>query len=65
MDDKLPALSGRTSSEVIVSQETGDQVYYKKGDSRYWKGPGTVLGMTINKFLLDMVGCILESIHAI
>ena len=79
MDNKLPALSTRTSSEVIASHlnalhsarrrfietetddklrralrhktrttisfqyQTGDQVYYKKGDSRYRKGPGTVI----------------------
>ena len=80
MDNKLPALRGRTSSEVIASHlnalhsarrrfieteaddklrralrhkmrttisfqyQTGDRVYYKKGESCFWKGPGTVIG---------------------
>ena len=80
IDNKLPALEGRTSSKLIASHlnalystgrrfieaeadkklrrelihktraaisfqyQTGDQVYYKKDDSQYWKGQGTVIG---------------------
>ena len=29
---------------ISFQYQTGDQVYYKKDDSRYWKGPGTVTG---------------------
>ena len=27
-----------------MTYQTGDQVYYKKKDSSYWKGPGAVIG---------------------
>ena len=44
-DDKLrPALRHKTRTTISFQYQTGDQVYYKKGDSRYWKGQGTVIG---------------------
>ena len=78
-ENKLPALEGETSSELVASHlnalhsarrfieteadgklcwvlkhktrtatslkyQTGDQVHWKKNDSSYWKGPGTVIG---------------------
>ena len=44
-DEKLrPALKHKTRTSTSMTYQTGDQVYYKKKDSSYWKGPGTVTG---------------------
>ena len=44
-DEKLRrALRHKTRTSTSTTYQTGDQVYYKKKDSSYWKGPGTVIG---------------------
>ena len=44
-DEKLRrALRHKTRTSTSITFQTGDQVYYKKKDSSYWKGPGTVIG---------------------
>ena len=43
-DEKLRrALRHQTRTATSLKYQTGDQVYYKKKDSGYWKGPGTVI----------------------
>ena len=42
----------RTTSEI--KYVTGDVVFYKREDSNEWRGPGTVLGKLVNKFLSNM-----------
>ena len=43
-DEKLhQALRHKTRTSTSMTDQTGDQVYYKKKDSSYWKGPGTVI----------------------
>ena len=36
------ALRHKTRTSTSMTHQTGDQVYYKKKDSSYWKGPGTI-----------------------
>ena len=96
IDNKLPALEGRTSSKLIASRlnalnsarrrfikteankklrralrhktrsaisfqyQTGDQVYYKKDDSRYWKGPGAVIGYDNKQVFIRQGGAYLK-----
>ena len=44
-DEKLRrALRHKTRTSTSTTYQTGDQVYYKKKDSSYWKDPGTVTG---------------------
>ena len=44
-DEKLRrALRHQTRTATNLEFHSGDQVYYKKKDSGYWKGPGTVIG---------------------
>ena len=44
-DEKLHrALKRKTRTATSLKYQTGDQVYYKKKDSSYWKGPGMVIG---------------------
>ena len=38
------ALKRKTRTATILKYQTRDQEYYKKKDSRYWKGPGEVTG---------------------
>ena len=34
----------KTRTAISFQYQTGDQIYYKKDDSQYWKGPGRVTG---------------------
>ena len=36
-------LRRKTRTAISFQYQTGDQVYYKKDDSQYWKGPETVI----------------------
>ena len=38
------ALKHKTRAATILKYQAGDQAYYKKNNSSYWKGPGTVIG---------------------
>ena len=37
-------LKHKTRTAPSLKYQTGDQVYYKKKDSGYWKGSGTIVG---------------------
>ena len=44
-DEKLRrALRHKTRPSTSNVFQSGDQVFYKRSDSGYWKGPGTVIG---------------------
>ena len=44
-DQKLNrALRRKTRISTSKAFQSGDQVFYKRSDSGYWKGPGTVIG---------------------
>ena len=44
-DEKLRrALRHKTRPSTSNVFQSGDQVFYKRSDSGYWKGPGTVTG---------------------
>ena len=46
VDEKLRrALRHKTITATSLFYRNGDQVYYKKNDSQYWKGPATVIGI--------------------
>ena len=44
----------RTSGDTVYV--TGDKVYYKRVDSRRWKGPGTVIGQEGQQVLVKHGG---------
>ena len=44
-DEKLHRpLKHKTRTATSLKYQAGDQAYYKKNNSSYWKGPGTVIG---------------------
>ena len=44
-DEKLRrALKHKTRISTSKVFQSGDQVFYQRSDSGYWKGPGTVIG---------------------
>ena len=46
VDEKLQrAHRHKTITATSLVYQNGDQVYYKKNDSQYWKGPATVIGI--------------------
>ena len=43
-DEKLRRALKQTTTAISFQYQAGNQIYYKKDDSQYWKGPGTVIG---------------------
>ena len=50
------ALKHNVSSANHVKYLTGDSVYYKRNDSKKWKGPGKVIGMDSQQILIKHGG---------
>ena len=54
--DKLrSALRRKTRTATSLVYEVGDLVYYKRNDSKRWRGPGTAIGKDRTKFMSNMV----------
>ena len=59
--DKLGrALLRKTRTGTSLVYEVGDLVYYKRNDSRRWRGPGTVIGKDINQIYVKHGGSYLR-----
>ena len=53
-------LRRKTRTAISFQYQTGDQVYYKKDDSQYWKGPETVIRYDNKQAFVRHVGTYLR-----
>ena len=59
--DKLGrALLWKAGTATSLVYEVGDLVYYKRNDSKRWRGPGTVIGKNINQIYVKHGGSYLR-----